>query len=696
MTQRYLFVAMAVPLACILIFHNSNAFSPQSPIITTRLRHASKKIPQISHDRIRSKSALRQNLSYDNGDNDGNDQNGNENDITLNRREALMTSASLATSIFLMTSESASAAATQGISKKDLTNLSLGEGQWSPFKSAQTQTNIASQPFARNIIPPNFATYLSRFLIAYDDGVSSWWQQKEQRYSLLPSAESRKKLGKDFGSFARSNQISLGNFVIENTSIGSIGAGADTEVKLNNDAEIQQKFEELLRVFVKEYGSEDNGEAKRHLGLLFSILPPKYQPVQPLRELFSTITNETEENNIQQQQGQDQSLPYPTFKPSPGKLSVAYTEALTQLLPSKFTPYYDASTKSFTIQPSLNLYEVGVADEFGQNAIATIFGPLSSTPLKRERPEQSLGIYTLLGLSGGLGCALTHSLVIPVDVVKTRLQSDPDRYSNIYDGAMDIAQTEGLRGFSLGAQATIAGYFWYGLSVYPSYAFSKWCLTNVVLDPALAMANADGIALVAGAIAAIIASFGLTPLEACRIRTVSEPEIYRDIGLVGTASAISSEDSSLGWKALYAGLPSLLARQIIFGSVKFLAYERACEALFLTWPFLRDTTVTVLGVTIAAGALSGALSSVVSQPADSVLTYVANNKGGDGASLGVIEGSQIMVKNEGVSSLFRGLGSRCVWAALIISGQFFLYDIFKNALGINADDLSEVFQFIIK
>ncbi len=690
MTQRYLFVAMAVPLACILIFHKSDAFSPQSPITTTRFRHPIIHTPHVSHGQMISLLPSRQ-ISSDDGDcGDGDDQNANENNVNLGRREALMTSASLAASLFMMTSQSASAA--PETSTKGLTNLSLGEGQWSPFKSTQTQTNIASQPFARNIIPPNFVTYLSRFLITYDDGVASWWQRNEQRYSLLPSAEGRKKLGKDFGSLARSNQISLGNYVIENSSSAIIGA----EVKLNNDSEIQQKFEELLRVFVKEYGSKDDGEAKRHLGLLFSILPPKYQPVRALQELFPTKSTKVEEDNIQQHQGQGQSLPYPTFKPSPGKLSVAYTEALTQLLPSRFTPYYDASTKSFTIQPSLSLYEVGVADEFGQNAIATIFGPLSSTPLKRERPEQSLGIYTLLGLSGGLGCALTHSLVIPVDVVKTRLQSDPDRYSNIYDGAMDIAQTEGLRGFSLGAQATIAGYFWYGLSVYPSYAFSKWCLTNVVLDPAIAMANADGIALAAGAIAAIIASLGLTPLEACRIRTVSEPDIYRDIGLVGTASAIASEDSSLGWKALYAGLPSLLARQIIFGSVKFLAYERACEALFLTWPFLRDTTVTVLGVTIAAGALSGALSSVVSQPADSVLTYVANNKGGDGASLGVIEGSQIMVKNEGVASLFRGLGSRCVWAALIISGQFFLYDIFKNALGINADDLSEVFQFIIK
>jgi len=110
---------------------------------------------------------------------------------------------------------------------------------------------------------------------------------------------------------------------------------------------------------------------------------------------------------------------------------------------------------------------------------------------------------------------------------------------------------------------------------------------------------------------------------------------------------------------------------------------------------LRDATFTALGVTLAAGAFSGALSSVVSQPADSILTYVAKNAK-IGGELGIIESAQLMVKNEGVSSLFRGLGSRCFWASCIISGQFFLYDIFRNFFGINSEDLIQVFHILIK
>ena len=133
--------------------------------------------------------------------------------------------------------------------------------------------------------------------------------------------------------------------------------------------------------------------------------------------------------------------------------------------------------------------------------------------------------------------------------------------------------------------------------------------------------------------------------------------------------------------------------------MKFLAFERACETLFDTFPSLRETTITVLGVTLVAGALSGALSSIISQPADSILTYVAKNKveneNGGTASFGVLEGGMSMIEKEGVGSLFRGLGSRCLWASAIISGQFFLYDIFRNMLGINTQDLTQVFQLLL-
>jgi solute carrier family 25 phosphate transporter 3 len=193
------------------------------------------------------------------------------------------------------------------------------------------------------------------------------------------------------------------------------------------------------------------------------------------------------------------------------------------------------------------------------------------------------------------------------------MQTNPGEYDNIVDGALSIARDEGPMALALGAQATIAGYLWYGLSVYPSYTFFKTFIGKTLLSPEIAMLHVNDVALVSGALAAVIASLLLTPLEAARIRTVADPDTYRSLGLFGTLGVIANENPSNGLKTLYAGLPSLLTRQVIFGSVKFVAFERACEAIFKAWPLLQDATWTTLLVSLVAGGFSGALSSVVSQ-----------------------------------------------------------------------------------
>lgn len=573
-----------------------------------------------------------------------------------------------------------------------LEDILIGKGEWVCTKEEGGGGGLGtSSSFA---IPPNFATYATRFFIHYDEGFQRWWKDMECSSSLLSYREKRNRLGKNFGSLARSVQVSLEGYILQQTNVdGSLmkATTTTTTTTMMTTNTIQQRFEDLLADLMKCYvfpnesssssSSRGGEDIKQQFGLLFATLPKEYQPIHGLQELS---------------RGDDSWRTYKSFPPNDSWME-DFTRDYSQLLPSlQYSFRYDSQLDCHVIQPSVALYEVGVNDEFGQNVIATAFGPLSCLPLKRQNPNISPNIYALLGLNGALACAMTHSLVIPFDVVKTRMQTDPEGgYSNVLEGTMSIAKSEGIQGFTLGAEATIAGYSWYGLSVYPSYTFFKWYLSHSLLSPAYAIAHADAIALMAGAIAAVIASVGLTPLEACRIRTVAEPHIYRDIGLLGTLRVMAGENEAVGWRALYDGLPSLMIRQVIFGSVKFLAFERACEAFFTTWPFLRDSMVTALGVTLISGALSGALSSVVSQPADSVLTYVAKNKRGDGESLGIVSIVLRMIETEGVGSLYRGLGSRCIWASAIISGQFLLYDIFRTALGINSDDLSQVFQFVV-
>lgn len=693
---------------------SSSTSSSSVELLVTR-RHYMKKVePTTSHD------SSPPSFSCSSRNNHNEDKN-NDNNMTRRKAFSEMTAAATLLSFSTTISPASGMTATGQASQSFVCNqtptsaledIYIGKGEWLPKTlnpkergRSQASSNANASMMERSILPPNFATYATRFLICYDEGFQNWWKENECKYSLLSAREQRNNLGKSFGSLARSIQLSLEGYILDGMNGGGGSIGNNVILSKNNDslAEttlIQQRYEDLLMKFVACYAipestkggrvqsdARSRGEdAMRQLGLLFATLPKEYQPIRGLKEITTAAAAAAADDDNWKDK---KSFSKETWMEN-------FTQDFSQLLPYQYKSNYDTQLDCYVIQPTLSLYEIGVNDEFGQNAIATAFGPLSCLPLQRQNPNISPNIYLLLGINGALACALTHSLVIPFDVVKTRMQTDPEGYSNILEGTMSIAKSEGIQGFTLGAEATIAGYFWYGLSVYPSYSFFKWYMSHSLLSPAFATSHADGIALVAGAIAAVIASVGLTPLEACRIRTVAEPQVYRDIGLAGTMKLMAEENEAVGWRALYAGLPSLMIRQVIFGSVKFLAFERACEAFFITWPFLKDTMVTALGVTLISGALSGALSSVVSQPADSVLTYVAKNKrGDDDESLGILSIVSMMIEREGAGSLFRGLGSRCIWASAIISGQFLLYDIFRTALGINSDDLSQFFQFAI-
>eukprot|EP00529_Nitzschia_sp_RCC80_P010245 CAMPEP_0113495364 /NCGR_PEP_ID=MMETSP0014_2-20120614/29574_1 /TAXON_ID=2857 /ORGANISM="Nitzschia sp." /LENGTH=792 /DNA_ID=CAMNT_0000389265 /DNA_START=95 /DNA_END=2469 /DNA_ORIENTATION=+ /assembly_acc=CAM_ASM_000159 len=666
-----------------------------------------------------------------------------QSSMVLDRREMLI---SMTAAAFLLPTlvfaDTTTALTSPNDTPKSLEDIQFGNGSWKSSDEINNNNNnppdnttggdsslsLPQEDLSSKFIPASFVTYLTRFLINYDEGVSSWWTQQRQSYQLLSLYEQQTKLGKDFGTLSASLQVTLQQYLLPSTETAT-GTAAATLT-------IQKRYERLFETFANTYYNSDNNENPgvisnashdeigRQLCLLAATLPSNIQPKGSIKKLLM---------QLQQQQQQQQK------RPSQSDASADLSTDLSKLLPTDvysctLQATSDSSSSSsssyYQIQPPISLYQVGVGEEFGQAATATAFGPLAATVLTREMPKYPFNIYMLFGVSGATGCALTHSLVIPLDVVKTKAQTNPDdkEYSNLIVGAQRILDEDGVSGLLTGAQATLAGYFWYGLSVYPSYAFFKRWLKSTVLPIDVAVAHANDIALVAGALAAVIASIGLTPLEAARIRVVADPDRYRPLGLVGTLKVIAEEGQTQqhdgdaagelkeSLQSLYAGLPSLMTRQVIFGSVKFLAFERACEAIYAVSPSLRDATWTSLIVSLLAGGFSGALSSFVSQPADAVLTYVAaaqetvaasesssivsangrtgsaatltvdtnqsgGGGGGGGKGMGVLEGCRRMIDESGPSSLFRGLGSRSLWAASIIAGQFLLYDVFRTFFG---------------
>lgn len=746
-----------------------------------------------------SSSTVCHNVKHVHDEEGGSETKNNVKNInTMNRREytASMFSSLIAFSAFTSNIAISQGADDSALSPSSLEDLKLGKGVWTDSNNSPMSPSASSSidfPTNKKIqeelqIPPSFINYASRILMKYDPAVQNWF---------FSSSDSN--VGGDESINNNSEQRTIEDFcslynVVQDAIIQFLTKGESPDQsqqiqKLPPPNLLKNRLEQLYLIFSSKYAtttaigsllspssSEDETallEIERHIAIMFTFLPPNLQPIEKLKQTSQRI-NQNRKTNLS-------TLP-----------TTSISNNRFDLLPFSYTIKQSSSSSSYELTPSLStdspvillgdgtlLYSPSVIDPSSilssafqmsqqslsaqqqqqQQTLSISSSSLSSTiassyQITRTRPTYSPAIYALFGLAGGLGCALTHSIVIPLDVVKTRMQTDPNvsqqeqqlqdletnkkastPNNNIIQSTIQIYQKEGLSALFLGSQATILGYLWYGVSVYPSYTFFKRSgIALLASSSLLASSPLDGaqnyeelVSLISGALSAVIASIGLTPMEACRIRAVADPKTYRSLGMPGTAKVIASESSLSsssdgGWRNLYAGFPSLVTRQVVFGSIKFLTFEKTVSAIYqYILPSLfafAATTSTSTGATaevpsywttsgspgalfisLCGGAVAGCVSSIISQPADSVLTFVAQNSDisseNNKKALGVWEGSQIMIEKDGVSSLFRGVGSRCVWAGSIIAGQFLLYDIFRAMFGVDKEGLKQVFQIVI-
>jgi len=132
-------------------------------------------------------------------------------------------------------------------------------------------------------------------------------------------------------------------------------------------------------------------------------------------------------------------------------------------------------------------------------------------------------------------------------------------------------------------------------------------------------------------------------------------------------------------------------RQVIFGMIKFFTFDSCVDAILDAFPELAETSQTELLVSLGAGLVAGVVSSLVSQPADTVLSRMnrgnvgVSRAGGAGAitqPLGVVGTVRAILDEYGPAGLYLGAATRCVWSGAIISGQFFFYDLARQVLSV--------------
>ncbi|GMM29525.1 Mir1 protein [Martiniozyma asiatica (nom. inval.)] len=298
---------------------------------------------------------------------------------------------------------------------------------------------------------------------------------------------------------------------------------------------------------------------------------------------------------------------------------------------------------------------------------------MSSAPVI---PQFTVTDYAKFALAGAIGCGVTHGSMTPIDVVKTRIQLEPTVYNTgMFGSFRKIIAQEGAGALLTGLGPTIMGYSIQGAFKFGGYELFKKLFIDQ-LGYETASQYKDAVYIGSAAIAEFFADIALCPLEATRIRLVSQPTFAN--GLIGGFSRILKEE---GVGSFYAGFTPILFKQIPYNIAKFLTFERAAEAIYgaISTPKDQLSSATATGVNLASGVIAGCMAAFVSQPADTLLSKVNKTKKAPGQStLGLLFQ---LAKELGVKGSFTGLSTRFVMVGTLTSLQFALYGSIKGALG---------------
>jgi solute carrier family 25 phosphate transporter 3 len=294
---------------------------------------------------------------------------------------------------------------------------------------------------------------------------------------------------------------------------------------------------------------------------------------------------------------------------------------------------------------------------------------------KDPRKLSGINLYSRFAFAGALCCSVTHGALTPVDVVKTRIQLDPVTYNRgLIGGFRQVVANEGAGALLTGAGPTFAGYFLQGAFKFGGYEFFKQ-QSIYLLGYETASQNRTAVYLASSALAEFFADIALCPLEATRIRLVSEPTFAT--GLVSGFSKIAKTE---GLGAFYSGFGPILFKQVPYTMAKFVVYEKVSEYIYTN---LVDRSKTSNGmntaINLGSGLIAGFAAAIVSQPADTMLSKINKTKGlpGEGTTSRLIK----IAKELGLRGSYAGIGARLFMVGTLTAGQFAIYGDTKRIMG---------------
>jgi len=299
---------------------------------------------------------------------------------------------------------------------------------------------------------------------------------------------------------------------------------------------------------------------------------------------------------------------------------------------------------------------------------------IQTAAAKDPRKLSGVALYSRFAFAGAVCCAVTHGALTPVDVVKTRIQLDPVTYNNgMIGGFRKVIQNEGAGALLTGVGPTFAGYFLQGAFKFGGYEFFKQQSINL-LGYETAKQNRTAVYLASSACAEFFADIALCPLEATRIRLVSQPDFAS--GLVSGFSQLMSPE---GLGAFYSGFGPILFKQVPYTMAKFVVYEKVAEAIYRRVDKNSASDGTKTAINLGSGLIAGFAAAIVSQPADTMLSKINKTKGlpGESTTSRLIK----IGKELGFRGSYAGIGARLFMVGTLTAGQFAIYGDIKRVLG---------------
>lgn len=325
-------------------------------------------------------------------------------------------------------------------------------------------------------------------------------------------------------------------------------------------------------------------------------------------------------------------------------------------------------------------------------------GPHSLPPVgvAQHRPsvaQQKLGgilqqmhYFASIGLSGAISCCITHSSVLPLEVIKTKMQTaGPLSPGAAFGAVLRDAQGKGfmrISAFFNGLPPTAVGYFMQGGVKFGGFEFFKHQIVAHFREDVFQKWRIP-FTLASAATAEIVASVFLTPLEVVKLRVQTNPAAAAR-GMLGTFTDIMRKE---GFSKFYVGLKPLMMRQLPLTVTKLVVYDqlsRVCTSYAADHEWFRPWA------TATAGVLAGAAAAVMSNPGDLLLTRIC---GSPTASINtnvaeclILDGFRDMLKHLGSIGfgMFAGLPPRVLQCSCLTGLQFYVYEGVKELLHVAA------------